>query len=131
MPAYMTVSVSNIHPNATEHDIISHFNSRLEKSNPIVGPLVPYIKQKEVNRGIRRVQRQATTVTFQGEDYSDCEYSREFKLHGSVLKCQVDVKTDIAVTKEFLGISPLQRHHEHQFEYENLFVKLPSRRDSN
>jgi len=120
----MTVSVRNIHPKATKHDIKSHFESLLGGGNPLVGPMVPYIKMKEVKRRIRPVRRLSTTVTFQGKDDGDCEHSREFLLHGSelVLECtkhEEEVKTDIAVKKEFLGLLPLQHHYKHQFEYGN------------
>ena len=115
MLARKTVSVKNIHPRATEDDIKSHFETLLEGGNPVVGPMVPYMKKKEVKGRIRLVRRVATTVTFQGD------YSREFKLHGSVLVPQCTMQggkaqTDIAVQKEFLGLSPLQQHNKHQFE---------------
>lgn len=110
-----TVSVKNIHPRATEDDIKSHFKKLLESGNPVVGPMVPYMKKKEVKGRIRLVRRIATTVTFEGVS------SQEFKLHGSVLvpQCTVqgeNAQTDIAVQKEFLGLSPLQQHDKHQFE---------------
>jgi hypothetical protein len=131
----MTVLVTNIHPRATEDNIKSHFGALLKGSKPLVGPIVPYIKKKEVKGRARPVRRLATTVTFQGKDDKDCEFSREFLLHGSelVLKCteRGEIGTDIAVQKEFLGLSPLQHHYEHKFKYDNSSVKSPGGRDSN
>jgi hypothetical protein len=115
MSARKTASVKNIHPRATKDDVKSHFEKLLGGGNPVVGPMVPYMKKKEVKGRIRLVRRIATTVTF------DDGYSREFELHGSVLASQwtvqgEKVQTDIAVQKEFLGLSPLQQDDNHQFE---------------
>ena len=128
MPAYVTVSVHNLPPETKDEDIIDHFTKVASNCKPRVGPLVTYIQQREevedgqgdecVTGTEHSPERVVTTVTFEARDIKACEELRE-KLHGSDFYAQHTRFGcyQIAVQREFLGLTLINQDPDPQFEY--------------
>ena len=127
MPAYVTVSVHNLPPETRNEDIEDHFTKLALDCKPRIGPLVTYIQQRErvqdgqeeesASRTEHSPERVVTTVTFEARDVKACEELRE-RLHGSDFYAQHTRFGcfQIAVQREFLGLTPIHQDHDPQFE---------------
>ena len=128
MPAYITVSVHNLPPETSDEDIVDHFTKIASNCKPRVGPLVNYIQQRKqvedgqedegVSRTEHSLERVVTTVTFEARDIKACEKLRK-KLHGSDFYAQHTRFGcyQIAVQREFLGLTLINEDPDPQFEY--------------
>ncbi|KAI9714109.1 MAG: hypothetical protein M1828_001231 [Chrysothrix sp. TS-e1954] len=127
MPASMTVAILNLLPGTTKRDVENHFSKLLDNSRPAVGPLVDYVKKKELvdevgthhGRGSARIKRVATTVTFEAKDAKACERARERKLNSSIFypRGVFRKSSRISVKKEFLGLTPINEKPNHKFDF--------------
>ena len=127
MPAYVTVSVHNLPPNTTREEIEEHFRKKAPNCKPVIGPLVPYTQQREEIENEQEgknspkmehsQERVVTTVTFEARDIRACEELRE-RLHGSDFYPQHSHFNcfQIAVRREFLGLTPICQEPDPQFE---------------